>query len=158
MGPFDARAIANAILDVSHKRGTDVTLMQLIKLVYLAHGWWLAFSREPLTSSDPQAWQYGPVHPQVYKAFKKFGSSPITERAIDGSTRLEYREALPEEVRDLLEGVVDSYGDMHAFKLSDIMHQPGTPWSITKDNTGLYSPIPSDLIRRHFDELRQQQA
>ena len=52
--------------------------MQVIKLVYIAHGWHLAIYDVPLVDDYVQAWQYGPVIPPLYYAFKRFGSGPIT--------------------------------------------------------------------------------
>jgi uncharacterized phage-associated protein len=159
MGPFDSRAIANRILDIADRKSKPLTLMQLLKLVYLAHGWWLTFSNgKPLTDTEPQAWQYGPVHPQVYRAFRHYGRSPISGRAINSVTGRPYDAEFGGDVDQLLEQVVDSYGSYHAFSLSDMMHRPGTPWTITNSQHGDYAPIPSDLIKKHFDDIRAGRA
>jgi uncharacterized phage-associated protein len=153
----DSRAVANQILDIAEQQGIKLTLMQLIKLVYLAHGWWLTFSDgKPLTSSSPQAWQYGPVHPEVYRAFKRYGRGHISGRAVNNLTGFEYSEDFTADELALLEQVVASYGKYHAFTLSDIMHRPGTPWSTVNSEFGDYSPIPNNIIKRHFDDLREE--
>jgi uncharacterized phage-associated protein len=152
----DARAIANAILSYAKETGRTLTLMQLIKLVYLVYGWGLSLLQRRVVNSSPQAWQYGPVFPHVYKAFKQYGSAPITELARDRQSGVEYRATLSEDEGELLRAVVDAYGDMHAFQLSNIMHKPGTPWTHTYESNGPYSAISDDLIRQHFDELRRQ--
>lgn len=156
-GPFDARSIANRILDHAEHQGLHLTVMQLLKLVYLAHGWWLTFSGgNPLTTIRPEAWKYGPVHRDVYNSFRHFGSNPIVGRAVDSATGFEYREQVSDDIDQLLAQVVSSYGKHHAFTLSDIMHKPGTPWSVTSETRGHYAPIEDDLIREHFDDIRQQ--
>lgn len=157
MPSHDARAVANKILSLSQERGQPLTLMQLIKLVYLANGWWLSYSDgEALTNTSAQAWQHGPVHPHVYKAFRRFGSGPVTSPALDKDTQLPYDSNYTPEQVQIIESVVENYGNMHAFKLSDIMHRPGTPWSRTMQETGQYSVIPNTVIKEHFDELRRQ--
>jgi uncharacterized phage-associated protein len=157
MEGHDARAVANKLLEISEKQGIKLTLMQLIKLVYLSHGWWLTFSEgDPLTSSSPQAWQYGPVHPEVYRAFKKYGRAPILGRAINADTGFEYQSHFSNDEVALMEQVVSSYGRYHAFTLSDIMHKPGTPWSLVNSESGDYAPIPNSVIKKHFDEIRKQ--
>ncbi|MAS45433.1 MAG: hypothetical protein CML46_19355 [Rhodobacteraceae bacterium] len=154
----DPRSVANKILDIADKSGKQLTIMQLLKLVYLANGWWLSFKNEPFTKTEAQAWQYGPVHPEVYNAFKGSGNSVIRTRATSKATGLEYRdEFAPDEV-DMLKAVVDSYGDHHAFALSNIMHRPGTPWTLTVERDGLYRPIPNSLVKEHFDELRRSRS
>ncbi|MGZ0189059.1 MAG: Panacea domain-containing protein, partial [Alphaproteobacteria bacterium] len=51
--------------------------MQLQKLLYFCHGWNLEIRGEPLVADSFQAWQYGPVHPSVYREFRYFGSADI---------------------------------------------------------------------------------
>jgi uncharacterized phage-associated protein len=153
--PHDARAVANAILAKATQRGIPLTLMQLIKLVYLAHGWSLAMLGRKLVKSPVQAWQYGPVYPEVYSAFKVFGSSPIAAPARSRQTGELYSEPLDEDENGLIDAVLDTYGNLHAFQLSNMMHKPGTPWSETfGGGRGAYDEIPDELIRAHYEQLR----
>src|SRR5262245_28802202 len=76
-GAHDPRAIANRVLEIRQEAGETTTVMQLIKLVYIADGWSLALRGKPLSKEDPQAWQYGPVYPTVYNAVRKYGSQPV---------------------------------------------------------------------------------
>ena len=78
--PHDARQIANAILDVSSREGFKITNLALNKIVFFAHGWCLATRGEPLVDSVFEAWQFGPVHPQIYRQLKEFRDGPITAR------------------------------------------------------------------------------
>ena len=52
--------------------------MHLQKLVYLAHGWTLAVTGDPLVEDRFEAWDYGPVIRKLYDALRSFGSGPIT--------------------------------------------------------------------------------
>ncbi|MEO1191621.1 MAG: type II toxin-antitoxin system antitoxin SocA domain-containing protein [Pseudomonadota bacterium] len=157
--PHDSRAVANKILRVARSKGIELTLMQLIKLVYLAHGWWLAFSDgEALTSTQAQAWQYGPVHPEVYRAFKRHGAQPISSPATDPLTGLEYSADFSDEQNSIIDAVVEGYGRTHAFRLSNVMHKPGTPWRVTYDKHGYYHPIANSLIKEHFDDLKRRRS
>jgi uncharacterized phage-associated protein len=151
--PQDPRGIANRIWDIARQRGKSLTPMQLTKLVYVAHGWSLAILNRPLSIAPVQAWQYGPVYPEVYSAFKRFGSGSVTSPAVSRATGVEFKATLDAEDIGLLNAVVDGYGDIHAFQLSNMMHQSGTPWTETYDKNGAYSVIPDDLIKRHYDGL-----
>lgn len=153
-GPYDSRAVANSILHYANETGKKLTPMQLIKLVYVANGWALALLNRPLISEQIQAWQYGPVIPNVYRAFNHFGSAPVTSYATDMFSRLEYTAKLDDDETRLIKSVVDAYGHIHAFQLSNIMHQPGTPWTKTYNESGPYSEIPPELIKEHFLELK----
>ena len=75
----DERAIANKMLQLANANDLALTSMQLLKLVYLAHGWSIVLFDRPIISASPQAWQYGPVYPRIYKSIKKSGSSAVTE-------------------------------------------------------------------------------
>ncbi len=77
----NAVAIANYFVRKSLDSGIPVTPMKLVKLVYVAHGWYLGLTGEPLIAEGVQAWKYGPVVPSVYDKFKMYGGSAITEPA-----------------------------------------------------------------------------
>lgn len=149
----DPRAIANRILDIRAGSGAPVTLMQLIKLVYIADGWSLALRGKPLSKHNAQAWQYGPVYPTVYTAFKNFGSKPITAPAYMKGTDVPYVEEFTSDEDNLLRTVVKSYGKLSAFALSSLTHQPNTPWSEAYEQ-GPYSEISMEKMKAHFEELK----
>lgn len=155
-GPYDARAVANEILRYARQTGKNLTVMQLIKLVYVANGWSLALLGRQLFEDQIQAWQYGPVIPNVYRAFNRFGSAPITQPAINEFSDLEYAADFEPVEKRLIHSVVDSYGHLHAFELSRRMHEPGTPWTVTMERHGPYSVISPEMIKKHFSELRPE--
>lgn len=61
---YSAQAVANAFVKIAQESKIPVTNMKLQKMVSIAHGFSLATLNEPLTYSDVQAWQYGPVYPE----------------------------------------------------------------------------------------------
>src|SRR5277367_2017193 len=79
--PYDSKAVANYFLDRADQSGKKLDPMQLLKLVYFAHGWYLADSGAPLIDEMVEAWRYGPVIPSLYHEFKAFGKNPITRKA-----------------------------------------------------------------------------
>ncbi|MCH2180331.1 MAG: DUF4065 domain-containing protein [Mariniblastus sp.] len=153
---YDSRAVANKILDIADQKCISLTMMQLIKLVYISHGWWLSLSDgQALTSDEVQAWQYGPVYPAVYRSFRHNGSRVIRDRAVAPVTGLKIESDFSDDMVTLMDQVVDSYGQLHAFQLSDMTHQPGTPWETASATGGNYARIWDSSIKEHFDELRQ---
>lgn len=155
-GAHDPRAIANYILQNS-KDGARLTVMQLIKLVYLCDGWSMALLGRPLSKHNPQAWQYGPVYPVVYTAFKHFGSAPVTKPAAAKGTNLPYVESFSSEEEGLMRTVLASYSKLSAFQLSNLTHQPGTPWSEAYER-GVYSDIDLETMAEHFAKLKDGRA
>lgn len=152
-GNHDSRAIANEILLVAGKNGMPLTIMQVIKLAYMSHGFSLSILDRPMSAHEVQAWQYGPVFPHVYKAFKKAGSLPVGYLADNKETGIPFSARLDDDEKKIIESVVKNYGGMHVFELSNIMHRDGTPWSVTFKEKGPYSPIPNELIKSHFLSL-----
>ena len=45
--PYDARAVANFLLDLADERSVPLTQMSLLKILYFAHGWYLAIEKYP---------------------------------------------------------------------------------------------------------------
>lgn len=74
---------------------------------------------------------------------------------LDGA--LPHSSQLTDKERELLEGIVEHYGKLHAFRLSDMTHEPGTPWSQIKEKKGAYAEIPQKMIKAHFETLRDEQ-
>jgi len=145
-----AVAVAKHILDRAHSMGLAITPMQLLKLVYIAHGWMLGRHGRPLFSEQVQAWQYGPVVPSVYKAVKQFGSSPITN--------ISYAPSVPFDTdeRGTMDFVVKNYGEANGIMLSTATHQPGTPWHQTWSVAHNSAPISNDLIQSFYAALINQ--
>lgn len=147
-------AIANKVLRAAHAEGKALTIMQLIKLVYIAHGWTLSLLNRPLVSKPPEAWQHGPVYPEIYNEYRGYGSSPIDRTAKYPFSGADYETELDDDEQSIVEKVVSAYGKLHAFTLSARTHQPGTPWyEVYAGGVGKFLEIPNSLIKTHFDNL-----
>lgn len=146
-------AVAKYILDRRKEAGDAVTPMQLIKLVYIAHGMMLGHCGRPLISEDVEAWQYGPVIPSVYDAVKDYRSNPID--SIKGAPSDFEFDQMEQKVMDV---VAKHYGPLNGVRLSSSTHMSGTPWSITWESAGKNSPISSDLIEDHYDRVLKKTA
>lgn len=138
--------------------------MKLLKLMYFAHGWHLAITDAPLVNERPEAWKFGPVFPEVYHAFKRYGRDPIkrpVERVVLSGSGGKYRivSSSPDIPDDdfavaLLEQIWSIYGRFTAGELSALTHQDGTPWKHAwvelkgQDISG--TDIPQEEIRNFF--------
>jgi uncharacterized phage-associated protein len=157
-GPYDPRSIANLMLEEGHRRDTPITNLALQKLLYFAHALFLVERKRPLVSGNFEAWQYGPVHPAVYEAFKGGGDRPITTRAtgINVVTGQRIELPLPEnpEVKRHIERVMLSYGSLTPGRLVDISHAKDAPWHfiVNKGRTSIAFGlrISDDVIRDRF--------
>lgn len=161
MSGYRPEAIANYFLDLASKEGEKIDPLKIQKLVYFAHGWNLAIYDKPLISEPVEAWRFGPVISDLYQAFKHYGNEPITAKAEKYDfTRAPYRRFAPEipetdmATRMLVKKVWDAHKVYTGIQLSNVTHQPGTPWANTwgKKNT---SYIPDEEIKAYFKGLQR---
>ncbi|MCL6283431.1 DUF4065 domain-containing protein [Ruegeria sp. 2012CJ41-6] len=131
----DPRVVANFILKTRKHLGLDTTNLELQKILFFCHSNYLLARRERLMSGHFEAWDYGPVHPIVYRAFKGFGGNPIQHEAegrdpftkqpvyLDGIADFQQRQIITATVADL--------SKMNAFQLVELSHKKGGAWAST---------------------------
>jgi len=163
---YRAASIANEFLDLSDQAGRKITQIEIQKLVYFAHGWNLALKEAPLIGELIEAWRYGPVVRTLYDAFKRFGSDPITEKALswgmrgDGKFTCEIPAIQSEDpaedfyARELVRNIWQKYGSLAPFKLVEITHLPDSPWRQAFEQSKAY--IPNESIQAYFKSLMIQ--
>ena len=155
-----AMAVANYFIRKAGQTGCrDLTPMKLVKLVYAAHGMSLALLERPLFNDTVEAWQFGPVVPEVYNEFKMFGRSPIPTdvRGIDSwdqsvpSIDGDYDN--PDLTKVLLDRTWELYCEYTGEELSDLTHEPDTPWSRAMDARDIGERFPKikneDIMEHH---------
>jgi len=158
MAKYDSRSIANVVLKYSWENGAEVTKMQLIKLVYMVHGWSLAFLGRAIVKDTPEAWKLGPVYPALYKKLSGYTSQSVNQLIVEAESGIPYTaSALSEGEKNLIKKVTASYGKYDAFTLSDMTHKQGTPWSKTYlDGNGLYSEISETVLSEYYNRLKKE--
>ncbi len=144
----DSRTVANCFLDLASDCGDSLTPMQVLKLVYIAHGWMLGLYGRPLIKDDVQAWQYGPVIPTLYNAVRDYRSAPVTRMLREPA-----KDFLDPNEKDLVEQVYKIYGKKSGPALSRLTHAPGTPWALTYEPGAFGVVIPTDIIEDHYQRL-----
>ncbi len=150
---YDVLTVADAILKIAKARGEALTPMQLMKLVYIAHGWSLGLRNNDLFRNRIEAWQYGPVMPDLYHATKQFGRNPIPLEMVGTGA-----PNVSEQDLSFLEDVYQKYGHLSGPQLSYLTHQSGTPWDQVYHPEGRNWLIPDNIIRDHYIDLRQSRG
>lgn len=69
-----AESAAKALCEM---RGWSVSNLELQKILYIAHMVYLGQQHAPLIHEQFEAWDYGPVIPDLYHRAKSFGSGPV---------------------------------------------------------------------------------
>ena len=121
--------VANFFIDMANNDPDDcMTNLRVNKLLYFAQAWNLVRNNKPLFEDEIQAWQYGPVVPNVYHTFKPCGRERIASTSDDYSfSRLSCEEIM------LLIDVMREYGRFSSPALVDMTHEAGSPWARVYD-------------------------
>ncbi|WP_133179374.1 Panacea domain-containing protein [Shewanella decolorationis] len=151
---YKAVDIAVALLKAAHERGLQLTQMQLQKLVYVTHGLSLATRGLPMINENVNAWQYGPVIPEVYHRFKIYGNQNIDFYSLPEA---KFPQMIDAESMNLISITLDNFGSLNGGQLSEMAHRSGSPWhSVWFDGCGNEvrgAIISNDLIRQHYQQV-----
>ncbi len=151
---YDVLTVADAILKIAKGQGKTLTPMQLVKLTYIAHGWSLGLRKKDLFQNRIEAWQYGPVIPDLYHATKSYGRDPIPLSMIGNPSDIQ----VSDDDRELLEAVFNRYGNLSGIDLSYLTHKSNTPWYQVYHPGIRNIEIPDELITKHYEELARVSA
>ncbi len=145
---YKAKEIAKWFLarnSTDYKMGyTDelITNLKLQKLLYYTQGCVLALTDKPLFDEEIEAWEHGPVVPEIYHEYKMYSKSgiefdePFDENLID------------RDIKNILESVYNEFGQYSVWKLRN-MTRSETPWKETAKNNN----ISKCLIKEYFNYI-----
>lgn len=143
----DARVVSNHLIDTAAANGNTLTPMQVLKLVYISHGYRLGFNGVPLISNRIEAWKFGPVIPDLYHAIKAQRDKPVIKVSTNGLEPLTDGEA------DFINSIYNAYENLDGIQLSNLTHQDGTPWQKVYEPNMSNILISDDMIQNHYASL-----
>lgn len=118
-----ARLVANEFIQLGVDDRQPLTQLQILKLVYFAHGRTLVLLERPLIQEHFEAWPYGPVVPSLYNGLKWHGRDPI--RTPLRTFRL---PSFSDRELDIIHNTYTDYAHLSGEELMRLTHQRGTPW------------------------------
>lgn len=122
-----ASQVAEYILSNSNpQEGDIISHLKLQKLLYYCQGFHLAIRNAPLFSESIHHWDHGPVVPDLYYQYKKYGNAalPIPENFDDS--------VITQSEKEVIDEVLTVYGQFSAWKLRNMTHDE-PPWKDTDD-------------------------
>ena len=157
---YSAKSIANEFLNLAEEKGEGLSPMKLQKLVYYAHGWYVGMTGKRLINEEIEAWKFGPVIPSLYQEFKKYGSSPIEEKATEivgfKIINVELESPKDDAIKKFVKNVWNAYGKFTAITLSEMTHTLNSPWDKTiKASATINRDIPFEFILSHFKQAAE---
>lgn len=157
---YDARAVANYVLDRVGEKDFSLTQMALLKIVYFCHAWVLVEKNVPLVLQNFEAWKFGPVVRVIYDQTKTFGKKPIEGRLkkinLDTGEDIVAYCDVDRSIRKIVDNVIDSLCTYDGLRLSDLTHEKGSPWDVVWHSASTCAipgmVIKNELIQKWFAE------
>lgn len=150
---YEVGAVANFMIGRAERNNHLLTHLDLHRLVYIAYGLYIASTHRGLFVQGFEAWQYGPIVPELYHEFKRFGSAPIQGWSVDFDHETEkfnipvVRDSDGEALRALnLTWIL--YGQASSIALIQVTHLPGGPWA--RARAAGSRTVPSEWIQEGF--------
>lgn len=119
---YSAIDVAKYIILFCKENGYSISNLKLQKLLYFVQAQFLVTTGEPAFSEDIEAWDFGPVVPEVYQYFKVWGSSELPLfLAKDAKSRIYRRD------QKNMDEILEECAPYSASSLVDITHNQD-PW------------------------------
>jgi uncharacterized phage-associated protein len=134
------------------KEDTNMSIIWLMKMVYITHGFFLGFKNEnPYIGSDQfQAWEHGPVLPALYRDYRhcRETDQQSFNDLVDGA----------EQIKDdydqrLIDWVKARYKDSDGWDLVKLTHGAGTPWDQSYERYHRSIVIKDKIILNYYSRL-----
>ena len=150
---YDVQDIARYIINYSYEQKYVTSNLKLQKMLYLVQAYFLITKQEPCFPEKIRAWDFGPVVPEVYREYVKYGACmiPPVRKYYVGKRKFEYIDAIiDEDDKELINQVLDKFADYSSTQLVTLtQHQK--PWIdayIPKEN----NEITKKAIENYFRE------
>ena len=141
---YSALLISKYIIKRCDEKNRSISNLKLQKLLYFVRAEFLVSKGEPCFFEEIEAWDFGPVVPEVYRKYRIYGSASIPYiKGIDSGKILSGDKAL-------IDRIVDECSKYSAAMLVEVTHAQD-PW---KKAYKRYQNniITNDSIKRYFEE------
>lgn len=134
--------LAKYIVNKCVEENYPITNLQLQKILYFIQRDYLREYDECAFEDSIEAWQFGPVVPEVYYEFCYYGAMPI-ENQYDCANDIDIKDF------GLIDRIVKQKRILEPWDLVNETHKPGGAWSKTYNGgLGNRNIISIDLIRK----------
>ena len=142
---YSAVDLANYLRSLTNvEEGDLLSNLKLQKLCYYVQGIAVAVRDVPMFSEQIEAWQHGPVVPEIYREYSNRGSSDIPPPKEFDSLIFSKADI------SLINDVYDHYAQFSAWKLRNMTHEE-SPWvNAYKNDT--CKTITIEALREFFSQ------
>ncbi len=136
---YKATDVAKYIVNKCTTDKHPISNLQLQKILYYVQKAFLD-SGKAAFDDEFEAWQFGPVVPEVYYRYCGFGSDSI---------RMKYDTDIKQEYSAIINPIVNTRRGQDPWLMVADTHKAGKAWdSIYKNGVGNHRVIPKELIRK----------
>jgi uncharacterized phage-associated protein len=143
--------MAASIMQVARTLGQvanwSLSNLEMQKISYIAEMLHLGRTGAPLIREDWQAWDYGPVQPDLYHKAKVYGTAPVRDIFMAPSLSAGTSEH---------KAIVDAYDAMKSMnpgRMVAVTHRPGGAWATNYRAGRKGVTIPKYQIRAEYGTL-----
>lgn len=143
---YDVLEVSRHIINYSNRMRYGVSNLKLQKLLYFVQAYFLAFTESgtPCFKEKIEAWQFGPVVPNVYYYFCGYGAMKIMNY-YDEDFSLNY------ENRQIIDKIIIEKRNMDPWQLVEETYRAGGAWDKTyKKGFGNREVISIALIKQEI--------
>lgn len=155
---YKAIDVARHIVNYINCKDETVSNLKLQKLLYFVQGFYLALIDQPCFEDEIEAWDFGPVVPNVYREFKKYGSNsiPTIKRIYIPDRKYskiqEYVDEIDGQDKAIIDRIIDSMSKYSTTSLVEITHKQ-SPWKNAYNPFQKHIRITNDKIKECFKEF-----
>ena len=136
---YKAMELSTYIVSKCIKEDCPISNLQLQKILYYIQKAFLDRGDRAF-SDNIEAWQFGPVVPNVYDHYCGYGAMPISFSSI--------KYDVAKEDKQLIDSIVESNRVLAPWDLVEETHKKGGAWDKTyKNGSGSHEVIPTELIK-----------
>lgn len=143
---YKALDVAHYIIERCYSNNNAVSNLKLQKILYFVQAEFLVSKNCPCFDDEIQAWDFGPVVPNVYFVYKVFGSANIPCFGNSGVSN-----KLLTQDKKMMNEIIDECVKFSASALVEITHNQ-TPWIEAYNRPGYNNIISTKSIKKFFTE------
>ena len=118
---YEALDIARYIVDICAEKKHAISNLKIQKILYFIQAEFLVERKKACFTDKIEAWDFGPVIPEVYRYYKAYGGGNIPRENITAQIKIK------EVDKQLIDMVVEACNDYSAVQLVNITHKQ-KPW------------------------------
>ena len=135
---YSALSMAKYIIDKCTKDKYPISNLQLQKILYYIQREFLQQGAMAFPENI-EAWQFGPVVPEVYKQYCGFGALPI---------RMRYAVVIQSNDENIINPIIKKKRILNPWDMVSDTHSSGKAWDlIYREGLGDHQIIPQELIK-----------